>query len=341
MKRLLCSHIDADGLGSALIYLYFKEKRTIPGMDFDTYILLDYGWEQNPGNIDYMTLFDEVIMADISAPKEYIEQIRDRGTRVRIFDHHLASEWLKDDPDSVWDKERSGTRIFWEEYARPLVRRYPAVIQELVNRVDVYDCWREDSPLWEEAKALNSVLYGLKNYSAGNEIDSNKDFIETMLRKFNLFPNEWVWIGKEKRLIQESLKREEELFKTAKEEMKIRIDTKDRLFGIFTLGSKISLICSRILRENEGLDYVICINSFHGINGKLSFRSKRPDLDLNTFAGVHGHAAAAGAQVTPEMADTIWKQDYVPVYLDEQKEELKPGEMTPFQFYDQEVHLPF
>ena len=340
MKRILVSHIDLDGLGSVLIYLYFKEKRVIPGMDFDTYMLIDYGWEREPNNISYLASFDEVIMADISAPKEYIDKIRAKGTKVRIFDHHLASEWLKDDPDSIWNNTRSGTRIFWEEYARPLVRRYPRVIQELVDRVDTYDCWREDSPLWGEAKALNSVLYGMKDYKAGNEIDSDKDFIESTLRKFNLYPNEWVWMPREKRIIAESIRRENELYEQAKSTMKIRIDSKERLFGLITLGSKISLICSRILKENDGLDYIICINSYHGINGKLSFRTRK-DLDLNTFAGVHGHAAAAGAQVTPETANKLWEEDYVPVYLDELAEALKPEDMAPFRFFDQDAHLPF
>ena len=341
MRRLICSHVDLDGLGSILIYLYFKEKRIIPGMDFDTYMLLDYGWEQLPENITYVSSFDEVVMADISAPKEYIDQIRAKGTRVRIFDHHLSSEWLKDDPDAVWDSTRSGTRLFWEEYARPLVRRYPTIIRELVERVDTYDCWREDSSLWGEAKALNSVLYGMKNYQAGNEIDSNKEFIEAMLRKFDLFPDEWTWLPKEKRMIADSIKRENELYEQARKEMKIRVDTKERLFGVFPLGSKISLVCSRILKECDGLDYVICINSFHGINGKLSFRTKREDLDLNMFAGVNGHAVAAGAQVSPEMADRIWKEDYVPVYEEELGRELSPGEMTPFQYFDQDANLPF
>ena len=341
MKRILCVHTDLDGLGSVLIYLYFKEKRVIPGMDFDTYMIIDYGWEQIPENIDYMTSFEEVIMADISAPKEYIDQIRARGTRVRIFDHHLSSEWLKDDSDSVWDKERSGTRIFWEEYARPLVRRYPLALKQFIYLVDAYDSWREDSPLWSEAKDLNSVMYGLKNYNAGNEIDSNKDFIETTLRKLDLFPNEWTWLPKEKKIIQDSLKREQDLYNKAMEEIKIRVDRKERIFGLITLGSKISLVSSKILADNLAMDYLICINSFHGINGKLSFRTRRKDFDLNCFAGVHGHAQAAGAKVTPEMANKIWTEDYVPIYLEDLERELGPTEDTPFEIYDQDEALPF
>lgn len=340
MKRLISSHLDVDGLGSIIIYLYFKDKQ-LPGLDFDTFMLIDYGWEQIPENIEYMASFDEVIMADISAPKEYIDKIRAKGTHVRIFDHHLSSEWLKDDPDSIWDPERSGTRIFWEEYASKIARRYPIALKQFIYLVDAYDCWREESPLWGEAKDLNSVLYGLKNYSAGNEIDSNKEFIETTLRKLDLFPNEWTWLPKEKKIIQESLKREQELYDQARSGMKLRIDTKERAFGVITLGSKISLVCSRILNDNPALDYIICINSYRGINGKLSFRTKKDDLDLNCFAGVSGHAKAAGAKVTPETADKIWREDFVPVYEDELKEELKPEDMTPFQFYDQDEHLPF
>ena len=338
MKRLIASHLDCDGLGSIILYLKYKH---LPGLDFDTFMLIDYGWEQIPENITYMSSFDEVIMADISAPKEYIDQIRAKGTRVRIFDHHLSSEWLREDPDSVWDKERCGTRIFWEEYAAKIVKRYPYAVKHFIQLVDTYDCWREDSPLWSEAKDLNSVLYGLKNYKAGNEIDSNQEFIDTVLRKLDLFPNEWIWLPKEKRIIQDALKREEELYKQAKESMRIRIDHKGKCFGLITLGSKISLICSRILSENSAMDYIICINSYRGINGKLSFRTKLSDLDLNTFAGVHGHAAAAGAKVSPETASKIWEQDYVPVYLDEL--ESPPGDTddTPFVFYDQDEAFPF
>ena len=179
--------------------------------------------------------------------------------------------------------------------------------------------------MWGEAKDLNSVLYGLKNYKAGNEIDSNKEFIETTLRKLDLFPNEWTWLPKEKKIIQESLKREQELYDQARSGMKLRIDTKERAFGVITLGSKISLVCSRILNDNPALDYIICINSYRGINGKLSFRTKKDDLDLNCFAGVSGHAKAAGAKVTPETADKIWREDFVPVYEDELKEDAIPA----------------
>lgn len=340
MKKLIISHIDSDGLGSIIIYLYYKNKN-IKGLDFDSYILFDYGWEQLSENIDYVSSFDEVIMADISAPKEYIDRIRARGTHVRIFDHHLSSEWLKDDPDSIWDTDRCGTRIFWEDYARPLVGRYPRILREYVELVDTYDCWREDSELWSMAKDLNSVVYGLKNYKAGNEIDSNLEFIDTMLRRFELYPNGWEWFAKEKKIIQESLKREEDLYRQATESMRIRVDTKGRFFGLITLPSKISLTCSRILKEKPGMDYIVCINSYRGVNGKLSFRTKREDLDLNTLAGVHGHAAAAGAQVMPEDARKLWEEDYVPVYVDELNAPLKDTDMAPIQHLDQDEALPF
>lgn len=337
MKRLVGSHLDLDGLGSIVLYKYFQDR--VPEMNFDSFMLIDYGWEQIPENISYMASFDEVILADISAPKEYIDQIRAKGTRVRIFDHHLSAEWLKDDFDSVWDKERSGTRIFWEEYVCKYVRRCPPVIRHFVDLVDAYDCWRENSPLWRDAKGLNSVLYGMKNWKAGNEIDSNREFMDHILRKLDLYPNEWIWMEKEKRLIEEAERREIELYERAEKEMRIRIDDQGKYFAIFPCGSKISLTCSSILKNNPGLDYCVCINSFRGINGKLSFRTKT-DMNLNCFAGVNGHASAAAGQVTPEMADKIWKEDYVPRYREDP--DWNEADMnSAWKFLDQDAIFPF
>lgn len=311
-KRLLCSHVDLDGWGSVLLHLFFKNR--IEDLNFDSFILLDYGWENDSWNIEYLSKFDEVIMTDISAPKEYIDRIRNSGTIVRIFDHHLASDWLRDDEFSVWDKERSGTRIFWEEYVYPRVKRFPPIISDFIELVDVYDCWRQESPKWDEAVGLNNVLYRLKNWKETNEIDSCSKFVNTVLRKFTVYPEGWQWSGTEKDIIKEAQEKEMELYNKAISEMRIRIDNHDRAFGIITLGSKISLVCSRILNDNPAMDYIICINAFRGINGKLSFRTKKEDLDLNEFVGVHGHANASGAEVTPEVATRIWQEDLVPMY---------------------------
>lgn len=338
MRRLLVSHLDLDGWGSVIVYLYFKEKNRItPELSFDTYMIVDYGWEKLKENVDYVSSFDEVVMADMSVPKEIAEQIRSKGTFLRMFDHHLSSEWLKEDPDSIWDGTRCGTRIFWEDYARKSIKRYPPIIQDFVDRVDAYDCWREDSPLWEDAKGLNAVLYALRDWKALDELSANQGFVDLMLRKFFLYSDKWVWMPKEVRIIEEAQIREENLFKQALESMKVRRDRKGNVFGLILLNSKISIVCSKILKSRPGMDYIICINSYRGINGKLSYRTKKEGFDLNNLMGVHGHAVASGGQVTPVFAKKIWEEDYVPIYIDEPDYDEEQAKLSAgFVFYDQE-----
>ena len=70
MKRLLISHIDLDGTGAPVIVnLYFKDW-------FDKIILRDYGFEEDEETVALIKTFDEVIIADLSAPEEFIESLR-------------------------------------------------------------------------------------------------------------------------------------------------------------------------------------------------------------------------------------------------------------------------
>ena len=336
MKRLLVSHLDLDGWGSVVIYLYFKEKGVLPPeLEFDKYMIVDYGWEKLKENIDYVCSFDEVIMADMSVPEDIAKEIRAKGVYLRMFDHHLSSEWLKNDSNSIWDDTRCGTRIFWEDYCLKAIKRYAPILQDFVDIVDTYDCWREDSPLWEEAKGLNAVLYALKNWKAPDEISVNQEFVELMLRKFSLYPEKWVWMPKEQKIIEEAKVREDNLYKQALESMRIRQDRKGRIFGVILLNSKISIVCARILKDKPEMDYIICINSFKGVNGKLSYRTRRPDFDLNSLAGVHGHAVASGGTVLPETAKKIWEDDYVPVYVDEPEYD-ETSDFAEFVYYNQD-----
>lgn len=338
MKRLLVSHVDLDGWGSIILYLYFKEKGTsIPELMFDKYMVVDYGWEQTPENIEYIASFDEVLMVDMSASKETAEYIRSKGTYFRMLDHHLSSDWLKEDKDSIWDDTRCGTRIFWEDYVKPVIKRFPPILQDFVSIVDTYDCWREDSSLWNDAKGLNGVLFALRNWKTPDEIEGNSAFIELMLRKFSLYPSGWQWMPKEQKIIEEAQKREDNLFHEAERTMKIRRDRKGRIFGLITLNSKISLVCSRILKSRPEMDYIICINSFRSLNGKLSYRTRREDFDLNCLMGVHGHAVASGGQVTPEFAKRIWEEDYVPIYIDDPEYDEETAKVTSgFVYYNQD-----
>ena len=120
MKRLLISHIDLDGTGAPVIVnLYFKDW-------FDKIILRDYGFEEEEETVALIKTFDEVIIADLSAPEEFIEGLRSLGISVQIYDHHAHASWLAGKPYGVFDENRCGTKIFWEEWAKPKLGRMPS-----------------------------------------------------------------------------------------------------------------------------------------------------------------------------------------------------------------------
>ena len=53
----------------------------------------------------------------------------------------------------------------------------------------------------------------------------------------------------------------------------------------------------------------MCLNLYRGLNGKLSFRTTRDDLDLNDIICCAGHAKAAGGTVVPELAEKFWNDN--------------------------------
>lgn len=304
MNRILISHIDLDGVGSPVIAkLYFQNY-------FNNIILRDYNFEQNEDDRLLIEQYDEVIIADLSAPEEYINSLINKGIKVQIYDHHLGASWLKDKPYGIYDENRCGTKLFWEEWAKPQLSRYYSLTDDFVELVDVYDRWQQDNPLWEEAKALNSVLYNKDiDWKQPDAFIKYSSFIESMIYKIKKTESHWIWTSIEEGYILDAIKKEKEVYNKAISTMKIREDNRGYKFAIIAISSKISLICSEILKNRPDLDYIICLNLFNGLNGKLSFRTARKDLDLNNFIVCKGHQQAAGGIVIPELAEKFWNNE--------------------------------
>lgn len=296
MKRLLISHVDLDGFGIIAIAKHFNNK-----LNFTSIISEDYGFDDVPEKWDFVKTFDEVIIADLSVSKEKTEELRNLGIRVEFYDHHSTADWLAEDEFSSFDINRSGTKIFFEDYVVKRIKRYPAIIEEFVELVNTYDLWKQDSPLWDKAKNLNDVLYGLKDW------DIKEGNIESLYKFFDLFEKKvenfdsWKETELEKRIIENATRRENEVYEKAKKMMQIRVDKKGKIFGVITATSKISLVCSRILKEQKNLDYIIAFNTWGGLTGKLSFRSKN-DFNCNDIGIANGHDVAAGGQISTEQS---------------------------------------
>ena len=292
MSKLLISHIDSDGVPPLLFAELFKDK-----LNFSLTIREDYGFEQDPEKYKLLELHDELIFADMSIPENVYDDLIKRGKHIEFYDHHESSKWIKErGADGVWDDSMCGSKIFWIHYVKPRIKRYNPIIEQLIDIVDTYDCWREESPLWEDAKGFNAVMYGGKGFydwKATDNIKQIRGFLDHLKKKFET-STEWFWDEDELKMIDEGRRKENKTYENSVLGMQKRVDGKGRTFGIILIGARVSVVCSRILEDYPELDYLVAIVDIRGITGKISFRSKRENFDLNEIASAKGHKLACG-----------------------------------------------
>lgn len=314
--RILVSHVDSDGLGSVVLSEHFA-------LPFDRIVMWDYGEELFPNNMDLLLKADEIIMADFSISKDLYDELTAKGKSIRIFDHHVNenTEWVKTTPGCVLDDSRCGTKIFFEEYVCHFVSRVRPIVREYVELVNTYDLWQKESPLWEEAMNLQRVLFKFMLWDCPDRRSAADRFFTSVKRKLES-QLKWTWTSTEIRYIQESIARENEVYRTAVRELQYRTDSKGKRFAMFRAGGKISIVADRLLREDKTqVDYVIALNYFRDFNGKVSGRSIEEVFDCCSLGLLNGHKGAAGGTLSIEQAKAFWDNEQMTFkYKDEMPE---------------------
>ncbi len=267
---------------------------------------------------------EEIFFTDLSCNEEFLKKLLDAGKKVRIYDHHDSSSWLKDysHPNLTvfHDLARSGAEIFFEEYYVPKYSRNKSSIIQFTKLAGTYDLWKLTDPLWETALSLNRILF--RQYLWDKKgIDAAKPFITRQVAK--LVENSvYEFNDSEKFIIQEELEKEDRYYDKAVASLRIRKDSKGLVFGVTSLSGKISIVASRILGSEKygALDYLIVLNSFRGLNGKASARSSR-GFDCTELSCFNGHTAAAGTEFTADQAKKFYDEPLCLNYKADQKTE--------------------
>lgn len=319
MKTILISHVDMDGISPGILAEHF-------GLPFDKIVYWDYGFEEDKKYSDLLQQYDTIIMVDLSCSQKFYESLIASGKQVEIYDHHVNEDtaWIVSVPNCIQDGNRSGTKIFFEEYLSKIVPRTRPIVREFVELVHTYDTWQTDSPLWKEACNLQRVVYKYACWGIPDIRTQYDRFFTAAQRKFDN-QDHWSWNSTELRYIEESLSRENEVYQTAIRQLQFRTDSKGKTFGVFKAGGKISFVADRLLRE-DGLpvEYLLVVNDYKGVNGKMSGRSLKGKFDCTQLGLLSGHKDAAGGTLeTPTMAQEFWDHDYSLKYKDEMTEEDK------------------
>jgi oligoribonuclease NrnB/cAMP/cGMP phosphodiesterase (DHH superfamily) len=317
MKRILISHIDLDGVSALVVAKYLE---SIGKEHFDNYYALNYDFHKTDVWSEILTA-SEILMTDLSLPKDAVEEILSKGIKISIWDHHEAAKDLQDivHPNfkMTYSENLSGGKLFLESYGFSLVGRIKQSLVEFVDLCDTYDLWKIDHPLWPRALGLNQIMYRYQNWKAQG-LAAMDTFINTMLKRI-LIDNVFNFTESENFVIQEEMEKEDRYFDSAVKDLQLRKDAKGAFFGLTKLPGKISIVASRILQseENSCLDYLIVCNSFKGLTGKISARSAR-GFNCNLLSFVKGHDAAAGGEITPDQIKMFWEnENLVPAYKED------------------------
>lgn len=297
-SKLLITDLDLDGTATLVLQRYFE----IP---YDSVQALDYGWEKDEDKLRQAAKYEIIHMVDKSVEEDEYQFLIDQGCEVWIFDHHGTSEWLKGKPHVFHDQTRCGTKIFFDDFIFPVVKRTKQIVTQFVTLVDTYDLWKKDSELWEEAQNLNRILYRMYLWGESEQMRKVERFVNQQVQKLSK-ANTWFWLRNEQENIREAHEQEERVYREVTSIMNGRLDTKGRRFLISKASSKISITCSRILEEVPEAYYIIIVNTYGGLNGRVSFRTQREDFNLpQELCYAKGHPAAAGGEMTPEEVQAL------------------------------------
>jgi oligoribonuclease NrnB/cAMP/cGMP phosphodiesterase (DHH superfamily) len=301
-KNTLISHTDADGLGSVILAQYF-------GIPFDKIICYDYGFEDEAAAVQVLYDSENIVVADLALTSALHDDLLLKGKIVQVFDHHETSQWITEKPGCVWDSKRCGTKIFFDEYIKPRVRRYKPIVCEFVDLVDIYDRWDLESPLRPMSEDLQRVFVKYGNWSLDDALVRHDRYITAMLRKLQNDVH-FIWNNVELMYIRDAKVSEDKAYEEALSMLQIRRDNKGYRFGVFSAWGKISMTCHRMLNvDNMNLDYLVVAQTFHGKWGTMSFRSREGKFNVLDLAGVAGHKASAGASLSPEDAQRFTREN--------------------------------
>jgi oligoribonuclease NrnB/cAMP/cGMP phosphodiesterase (DHH superfamily) len=292
-ENLLVTHSDCDGIASPVLVDTFN-------LPFDKIVSFDYGFEEEQNLIGIIRDSKNIVVADISLTQALHDELLEAGHSVRVFDHHDGTRWIAEKPGCVWDDKRSGAKIFFDEYVMPIVGRYRPSVREFIDLVDVYDRWDLESPLRPMSEDLQRVFVKYGNWGLDDNLARHDRFIAAMRKKLTS-QDHFAWNPTELMYIKEAKVSEDKAYNEALAMLQIRRDNKGKRFGVYSAWGKISMVCHRMLNiDKMDVSYIVCVQTFHGKLGQVSFRSREGEFNLLELAGVDGHKASAGASLSPE-----------------------------------------
>ena len=302
---------DCDGIGCRVIAEFY-----IKPIAREYYVTCDGDRKMSAFDIDLMKKADIVIFSDIGPNNKVLELLKSNNKNFKIFDHHIGGENGYENLQSIipvedyyFTTEKCGTKILFDSLTEGT--RIKKVVAQFVELVNTYDLWQDLSFSWRYAKKLHHVLMESINWFETNpNVDRYENFVNNQLKKFDTY-REFSLSRFEEIKALNGEKKEQTNYDLAKKSMKIRVDNSNQKYAYCTCNSKISLVCSRLIKENPDIDYFVFHSTFlekskGELNGRVSIRSasdRETKINVALIAekwSGGGHVNSAGCELSLE-----------------------------------------
>ncbi len=237
---------------------------------------------------DNIENFDIILFTDIAPTLDLLNYIKNLNKTIIICDHHDTSyEVLKDEniEQYYYTIEDCGAKILFDkifENSRP-----PKAVKEYVELVSIYDTWKKNNPLWQQANDVMDLHMGSVNYSVDDSYKANYKYIKNMKLKLK-FNSNFYFTNSDKKIIQERKRKREEAYKKCLKTLEKRIDNQGLKYIYCELPTSISNIGNRLVEENSEYSYVAIYNSYYKIKDLMKISLRSIDYKVNNIAEIYG-----------------------------------------------------
>lgn len=292
MSKVLITHTDLDGIGCAILAIYFD--------NFDYIYSINYNSIDE--FIDIINIFsseNQYVITDLSLSEEQFCRIN-KISNVTIIDHHKSSNYLQKYKNQFIDVSKCGTKLFYEKYYKSINKN--SKIDKFVEIVNINDLWLFNKYNFEINYNLNRLFIEMKNnseftekiqliYNRGLTNSIYKSFIELIINKFLSKSSVFDYSINDLELIDNQKQLENQSKKYAEEFLEIRTDINGNKFGLTgVINGLTSLIGSYLLNKYSELKYIVLY--FPNYLKVLSVRSVN-DFDCTQIPNINGHKNAS------------------------------------------------
>lgn len=330
LQKILFTHTDLDGAGCRIIFSlanYLHEANTVlvvncENTNVDT-LVHDTCFKRDDVNNK-----TEIYFGDICASREILEELKDHGFNVKIFDHHrtnLFATWIFEDAKIIPENElgipECGTSLMFKAVYDGSIESDPAIINEYFNSEIIekfVECVRQwDTYQWREINNLEprylQILFDLLGMESFCKVYLSK--LTSNLSMSNMIENKHT--NESCDLISEH----DMMFINARmNNLQKAIDgiTDDTVYDIEIWGLKAAFVLSKngadiselgnqFLTKYPNYDIIISFTLFG--DGSFSFRTIRDDLNIGEIVAEKinggGHPKAAGAPLPDHIKNSL------------------------------------